>query len=470
MDATKAQEFVDKQWEDTILPTLTDYIRIPNKSPLFDPKWHEHGYMDQAVELLKTWAEQEGVAEMELEVVRLKGRTPLIFIEIPGESEETVVLYGHLDKQPEMSGWRPELGPWKPVRLEDKLYGRGAADDGYALFASLTAVRALREQKTPHARCVIIIEACEESGSFDLPHYIDALADRIGNPDLVVCLDSGCGNYDQLWATTSLRGMASGNLRVEDLTEGVHSGDAGGIVPDTFRIGRLLLSRLEDETSGQILPKAFHCDIPVARLRQAQDAAKVLGDQVYSKFPFLKGARPQGDDLAELVLNRTWRPALTITGADGLPALDNAGNVARPLTAFKVSLRLPPLVNGAKATQALKALLEADPPYGAKVGFEPEQSATGWHAPLMEQWLSDSMEQASQTYFGARACLMGEGGTIPFMAMLGEKFPDAQFLITGLLGPHSNAHGPNEFLHIPTAKRLTACVAQVLKDHYLRSA
>lgn len=467
MDTQRITTFVDGVWEDSILPALTDYIAIPAKSPAFDPNWAQNGHMDAAVDLIVAWCQDQGIEGMELEVVRLPERTPLIFMEIPGESDRTVLLYGHLDKQPEMTGWDSDLGPWKPVRKDGKLYGRGGADDGYAAFASLTSIKALREQGIPHGRCVVMIEACEESGSPDLPAYIDHLADRIGTPDLVVCLDSGCGNYDQLWSTTSLRGMAAGNLKVEMIREGIHSGDGSGIVADTFRVLRHLISRLEDPETGAILPKEFSVDIPAQRVEQAQAAAKVLGETTYTQYPFLDGAQPLTKELPELVLNRTWRPFLAVTGQDGLPNLDSAGNVLRPHTAVKLSLRVPPILDAEKATADLKRILEKDPPYGAKVTFAGEHPASGWNAPELAGWLEESMHSASQAFFGKPAVLMGEGGSIPFMGMLGEKFPQAQFLITGLLGPASNAHGPNEFLEIATGKRLTASVSKVLSDHYL---
>jgi acetylornithine deacetylase/succinyl-diaminopimelate desuccinylase-like protein len=400
----------------------------------------------------------------------LPGRTPLIFLEIPGEGEETVLLYGHLDKQPEMTGWSDGLGPWIPVMRDDKLYGRGGADDGYAAYASLTAIMALQREKTPHARCVVIIEACEESGSFDLPHYIDHLRERIGSPSLVICLDSGAGNYDQLWLTVSLRGMAAGTLRVDVLTEGVHSGYASGVVPSSFRVARKLLSRLEDEASGQILPDYLQADIPDQRQRQSRRMAEALGDGVFRAYPFCDGVEPQGGNNYERILNRTWRPALSVTGADGLPPLASAGNVLRPHTSLKLSMRLPPTVDGAEATRQLQATLESDPPQNARVRFEPDHPASGWNAPNIASWLEQSLEQASQAAFAQSVMYMGEGGTIPFMAMLGEFFPQAQFVITGVLGPNSNAHGPNEFLHVPFARKLTTCVTQVLADHCAQAA
>jgi acetylornithine deacetylase/succinyl-diaminopimelate desuccinylase-like protein len=468
MDTARLSDFVSHLWDAEIVPKLVEYVRIPNKSPMFDAKWVEHGYMDAAVKLMQDWAESK-VSQLPgatLEVVRLEGRTPLIYIEVPGQCDDTVMLYGHLDKQPEMTGWAEGLGPWEPVIKGDKLYGRGGADDGYAIFGSLAALLALHEQGIPHARCVVMIEACEESGSYDLPFYVDHLTSRIGSPSLVVCLDSGCGNYDQLWLTTSLRGMTGGNLSVQVLEEGVHSGDASGVVPSSFRILRNLLSRLEDPASGEIKPKELHVEIPAERVEQAKITAGLLGTAIFDKFPWVEGMHPVTDDLSELVLNRTWRPQLAVTGVGGMPELDSAGNVLRPQTAVKLSLRVPPTLSGAKAGKLVKQLLEKDPPYGAKVTFEVEKDGSGWNAPALSPWLAKAVSDASENYFGAPAAYMGEGGSIPFMGMLGEKFPQAQFLITGVLGPHSNAHGPNEFLHIPTGKKVSMVVAEVVAQHY----
>jgi acetylornithine deacetylase/succinyl-diaminopimelate desuccinylase-like protein len=459
-------------WDSSIVPTLTSYIRIPAKSPHFDADWAKHGYIDEAVELAAKWCREHPVKGMSLEVVRLPGRTPVLFIDVPATVRTqagTVLLYGHLDKQPEMTGWAEGTGPWTPVMKDGKLYGRGGADDGYAVFAAIAALRALQEEGRGHARCVILIECCEESGSTDLPAYLEALGSRIGAPALVIGLDSGCGNYEQLWGTTSLRGLVNGALTVEVLTEGVHSGDASGVVASSFRIARELLERVDDMKTGRVRDKAFQARIPAERQAQAKRAAQVLKKEIHGKFPFVKGMKPMmasmtptSKGLAELVLNRTWRPALSVTGADGLPPPASAGNVLRPKTVLTLSLRIPPTVDGGAAAKRLKAILEKNPPYGARVSFHAGQAATGWHAPATAPWLAKALDAASRKHYGKPAMLMGEGGTIPFMAMLGEKFPKAQFLITGVLGPHSNAHGPNEFLHIGYATKLTAAVADVV--------
>jgi len=461
---------MNRIWDDEIIPALTDYIRIPNKSPAFDADWEKHGYMERAVQMFSAWAKAKLAAfpGAALEVVRLADRTPLIFIEIPGSASGTVLMYGHLDKQPEMVGWDEGYGPWEPVIRDGKLYGRGGADDGYAMFASIAALLALKQQGIAHARCVILIEASEESGSPDLPFYIDHLAARIGEPDLVVCLDSGCGNYDQLWLTTSLRGNLIGNLTVKVLTEGVHSGAASGVVPSSFRILRQLLSRIEDEATGRmILPELF-AEIPAERVKQAEATAAILGDEVWSGLPFAGKTRPMTKGNAQIILAKTWEPQLAVTGMAGYPAPKDGGNVLLPYSTAKISLRLPPTLAAEKATAVLKTALEKNPPYDAEVAFDNPLGDDGWNAPPLAPWLEASLNKASQAAFGKPVAYQGEGGSIPFMAMLGEKFPKTQFVVTGVLGPHSNAHGPNEFLHIAFARKLSATIAQVIADHGAR--
>ena len=469
-EAAALAAFCDAAWDTRIVPALTDYIAIPAKSPMFDTDWSKNGHVERVVRDAAGWVESRKLPGLKLEVVRLEGRTPVIFFELPASgsaSTDTVLLYGHLDKQPEFNGWRKDLGPWTPKYENGLLYGRGGADDGYAIYAAITALEALKAQDMPHPRCVGVIETCEESGSYDLPAYIDALKPRLGQVGLVVCLDSGAGNYDQLWLTTSLRGMASGVLQVQVLDEGIHSGDASGVVPSSFRILRHVLDRLEDSASGELLPRHFHCEIPVQRIEQAQAAAAVLKDEVYKRFPWACGADggpvlPTTTDPVQVLLRRTWKPTLSVTGVDGFPPLSSAGNVLRPHTAFKLSLRLPPLVDAAAATQRLKALLEDHAPYNAKVTFHPDSSATGWNAPALSPWLERVLNDASQAHYGAPLGYIGQGGTIPLMSMLQAGFPAAQMMVCGVLGPKSNAHGPNEFLHVPYGKKLTAAVAQVV--------
>ena len=464
LDPAKARDFIFNLWDQEITPKLVEYIRIPNQSPNFDPEWKEHGYMDQAVELAQRWIESRQIPGSRLEVLRLPERTPLLLMEVEGDLPGTIFLYGHLDKQPPFEGWRTEegLGPWTPVIKDGKLYGRGGADDGYAAFASVAAIEALKAQNIPHPRLMMIIECSEESGSPDLPAYMNEYAETLGKPDLIVCLDSGCGDYDRLWSTTSLRGMLWGVLEVDVLTEGVHSGDASGVVASSFRVARSVLSRIEDPDTGKIIPEELWTEIPRERIDQATMAAEVLGTDAFSRFPFVPGMAPVDTNPAELVLNRTWRPTLSVIGQSGLPSIEQGGAVLRPGTHLKLSVRLPPTVDSQHAATVLKSLLEDNSPYGAQIKFDVDTTADGWEAPATAAWLENLSREASQAYFGNAACAMGEGGSIPFMGMLGEQFPEAQFLITGVLGPLSNAHGPNEFLHLDCAKKVTCCVAHII--------
>jgi acetylornithine deacetylase/succinyl-diaminopimelate desuccinylase-like protein len=473
LDSPAALDQVTRQWDGDIVRQLTDYIAIPAKSPGFDPQWAEHGFIETVLRNAAQWVEAQKVEGLKLEIVRLPGRTPVLFFEVPATkagATETILMYGHLDKQPEFTGWRSDLGPWTPKYEDGKLYGRGGADDGYAVYASIAAIQALKAQGKPHARIVGLVETCEESGSYDLLPYVDALRPRLGQVGLVICLDSGAGNYDQLWLTTSLRGLAGGTLKVQILDEGVHSGDASGLVPSSFRIMRQVLDRLEDSKTGRLLPDSFYCEIPAERVEQAKATAAILGEEVYKRFPWAHWdcngsttfALPTTTDPLQALINRTWLPTLSVTGAEGLPALQDAGNVLRPYTAFKLSLRLPPLVDAARAVQDLKQLLEDNAPYQAKVTFEGNGAASGWNAPATTPWFEQALNAASLAHFGAPVGSIGQGGTIPLMNMLSAGFPQAQMMVCGVLGPRSNAHGPNEFLHVPYAKRLTAAVAEVM--------
>ena len=465
MDFDRLQSSINKTWDESIIERLVAYVRIPNKSPAFDPDWQTHGYMEAAIQLMAEWCRAQPLPVARVEIRRLAGLTPLLLVDVPGELPGCVLLYGHLDKQPEFTGWQSGLGPWEPVIRDGKLYGRGGADDGYAVFSSLTAIAALKQQDIKLPRCVVLIEACEESGSADLPAHLESLGSVIDEPSLVVCLDAECGNYDQVWCTTSLRGNLVGTLRVGVLTEGVHSGMATGIAATPFRILEQLLLRLENPVTGDLLLDELHVGLPADRRAQAAVAAAVLGDSVAGKIPWVRGVHALSNDPTELIINNTWRSTLAVTGADGLPPTGSAGNVLLPELAVKLSLRLPPTCDAARATQAVREALERDPPYGAHVSFDAGSATGGWNAPVFAPWLEESIGHASQAVYGREAVHIGCGGTIPFMGMLGERFPNTQFFITGVLGPHANAHGPNEFLHIDYTRKLTACVSLVLADH-----
>lgn len=468
-------DLVHRAWEDDVLPALHEYITIPAVSVMFDPEWAAHGHVADAVELVRSWCAGRPIDGLDVRVHELAGRTPVVVCEVDpfggAAGDDPVLLYGHLDKQPPMEGWHDGLGPWTPVRRDERLYGRGGADDGYAAFATLTAIEAVQRSGGRHGRCVLVVEASEESGSPDLPAHVDALADTIGEPSLVVALDSGCATYDRLWATTSLRALAGLVVTVRVLDEGVHSGSAGGVVPSSFRLLRSLLARVEDAETGALLVPALHADVPSDRAAELAATAAELGVEVVAgSFPTVPGLRLQpGEDAEALLRARTWEPALAYVGADGLPPVAAAGNVLRAATTLKLSFRLPPIVDPRAAAAAVVEVLQADPPAGAMVDVRVADIGEGWNAPTFEPWLRDALESASRAAFGRPARTFGEGGSIPFMGMLGARFPRAQFLVTGVLGPGSNAHGPNEYLHVPYATALTAAVAHVLDAHAHRA-
>lgn len=458
---------MEEKWEKLIIPALSEYIKIPNQSPNYDKEWETNGLIDKAVDLIVKWIKEQNVEGLQLEVITEKGKTPLIFMDLPATNDvkETVLMYGHLDKQPPLTeDWEEGIGPYTPVIKDGKLYGRGGADDGYSSFASVMTMKWLQDNKIAHGRIITMIEASEESGSPDLPFYIEKLQKRLGDVALIVCLDSGCGNYEQFWLTTSLRGVVSGNLKVSLLKEGVHSGAGTGIIASSFRVVRMLLDRIEDSETGKILLDDLYVEIPKNRIEQTKQSAIYLGDMVFGEINMQSGVKPVITDTTELLLNKNWRPQLAVVGASGFPQVEMAGNVLRRESVFKLSVRIPPGIDGDKAFQSLHKALTENPPYGAHVEFTKEGSASGWQAPEESEWLMKSVQSSSNNFFGKPGALFGEGGTIPFMGLLGKMFPKAQFVITGLLGPKSNAHGPNEFLEIAFAKKLNSCVCQILYD------
>jgi acetylornithine deacetylase/succinyl-diaminopimelate desuccinylase-like protein len=450
-------------FERDALSTLTSYATLQCLSPAFDERWRENGHIDAAVELLAQWARERTFARFDVDVVRLEGRTPvlLVTVEATNDDDATVVLYGHLDKQPPLGDWSEGLAPYVPVRRGNQLFARGVADDGYSTFAALLAIETLEASAVPHSRCVVLIEASEESGSPDLDAYLDHLTERLGRVELMICLDSGALTYDRLWVTTSLRGLASVDVTVQVLTRGQHSGSASGVVPSSFRILRQLLDRLEDPTTGEVLVQELHGEIPDEARRAAHDVALEFGDVVYQGLPVVEGLSLMGEDVAERILNQTWRPTLSVVAMAGLPSPEIAGNVLRPFTSASLSFRLPPNVDANRAQAALEELLTREVPEGAHVSVR-GHGADGWSSPPVAPWLASALERASQEFFGRPVGYTAEGGTIPFLASLARRYPEVQFVATGVLGPESNAHGIDEMLDLPTAVNLTNAVTSVV--------
>lgn len=469
MDQKKLRESISTAWDVDVLPSLSGLVEIPAVSPAYDAAWQEHGHLRAAVEHVRGWIAARGLPGARCDVVQLAGRAPLLLVEVPATpgatAGGTVLMYGHLDKQPPLGDWSEGLGPWQPVIRGDRLYGRGTADDGYSGYAATTALQALHEAGGEHARTVVVLETGEESGSADLPAYLQHLGDRLGDVSLVVCLDAGGGDYERLWLTSSLRGVVQATLTVRVLESGIHSGLGSGVVPSSFRIMRQLLDRLENSATGEIKVAEMVVPIPEERRTEAAELVAHHPEVAVPRPALLPGVRRCSDDEVELVLNNTWRPTLSITGAGGLPDPSVAGAVLRPWTSVRLSFRLPPTTDAQAALAALDRVLTTDVPYGARVELSDLMAMNGWHAPALAPWLDAALRQVGDDVFGKPYRSMGIGGGIPFMEMLGRRYPRAQFLVTGALGADSNAHVPDEWLHIPFAKKVTEAVAHVLDAH-----
>ncbi|CAM2779451.1 M20/M25/M40 family metallo-hydrolase [Saccharomonospora xinjiangensis] len=463
---------VRRMWSDDVLPSLSTLVSIPALSPVFDPEWEKTGHLDAAVEHVRGWLAERELPGAQIDVVRLPGRSPVLLLDVPAtegaQDKGTVLMYGHLDKQPPVGGWSDGLGPWTPVVRDGRLYGRGSADDGYAGYAATTALTAVREAGGAHARVVVVLETGEESGSPDLPAYLDHLSERLGRVSLVVCLDSGGNDYERLWLTTSLRGMAQVHVTVRLLETAQHSGMASGIVASSFRVLRTLLDRLEDSETGAIKLAECNVEIPANRIEETRASVEAAPGSLIGSVPWHGTTRPVVDDEVELSLNNSWRPTLSIVGASGMPDPAEAGNVLRTSTTLALSFRLPPTADSQAALEAITKTLTTDVPYDATVELSGMESADGWNAPELSPWLAEALDRASEDVFGKPWGTIGLGGSIPFMGLLGEKYPEAQFVVTGALGPDSNAHVPDEWLHLDHAQRVTEAIATVLDAHARR--
>lgn len=455
-------------FEREALPTLIEYGKIPCLSQAFDQDWQRSGHLERAIRLYAEWARGRNFANFTVEIHHLEGATPVLVVTIDATSASstgTVLLYGHLDKQPPLGEWSPGLQPFDPVRRGDQLFARGVADDGYAMFASLLAVESLERERIPHARCVVLIEAGEESGSPDLAKHVHALEAHLGHVELMICLDSGALTYDRLWVTTSLRGVLNANVTVKVLKRGQHSGAASGVVPSSFRIMRLLLDRIEDATTGEVLLSSLRTTIPETHVNSADQLAAEFGDVSSENFPVVDGLELMGAPGADRELRLTWRPTLSVVGVAGMPDVAIAGNVLRTETTLTLSLRLPPNADAKAAERELRDVLTTDVPHHAHVTVSEVQTANGWATPPLAPWLADALAESSHVAFGKPVGFAGEGGSIPFLATLGEMFPDVQFVATGVLGPNSNAHGIDEMLDLPTAVAVTNAMSHVIAAH-----
>ena len=463
VDLDSMAENADRIWEESILPSLSEFIEIHALSPMFEPNWDELGELQATLDLFCSWLDNQGLQGMSYNVHRIANHSPVLLVTIEGTGSGEVLFYSHLDKQPSRPHlWSEGLHPLKAVRRDPFLYGRGSVDDGYGGYLCVTAIRLLQEAGIPHPKATFLIETCEESGSYDLPPYLDELTEDLGNPDLIVVLDSGGPSYEHIWVTEALRGLVAGNLSVRVSHEGVHSGMSGGAIPSSFRIQRMLLDRIENSQTGEVLIPEMHVEISDNIMQQATALAEVLGDELWSSLPTVETLESQSKDVSEMLLDINWRPALSVIGADGIPSVQSAGNVLRTNTDLKISFRIPPGVNAEEVQDVVKQILEENPPYGAEVTYNPTEPADGFHAPPLHEGIASALESASLHLTGKSPMSTWIGGTIPFMAMIQNKYPNACFLCTGSSGPGNNAHGPDEKLHIPHSKRVNVALAAAI--------
>jgi len=462
------ETWIKEQIDKTLIPTLQDYVRIPNQSRAFDPDWQTDGMNLKVCEFAKKFAEAQQLENFTVEIIQEEGRTPCVLAILNDSSDSSnILMYGHLDKQPPLTDqWSPGLHPYDPVIKEDKLYGRGAADDGYAFFSSVLLLKGLQTFKATLGRVVLFFETDEESGSKDLVYFLEKSEQKVKTPDLVICLDSGCCDYDHWCLTTTLRGVMNFNMKVEVTKEGVHSGMASGIIPDSFRIGRKLLEQFESSENGQVFIQDLYVNIPDDKYKQAFDLIQEMGGKIDWKFPFLPGVKPTVEDGFKQYMNRIWMPQMTLIGMEGVPNVSNAGNVLRPYTTFGISVRLPPTLDKEKAKEAVTAFFnKVAKPYNAVVTIDFKGVGQGFNSPTFDPALKQVIDTAGEKAFGKPVLCYGEGGSIPFINELNSKYPKSQFIVTGVLGPESNAHGPDEFLHIPYLKKLACTLAGVIQNY-----
>lgn len=465
MNYETTQKIVEEQFTKEILPNLSEFIKIDNLSPAYDKEWNTNGKLEHAAKFCLDWALKQGIKGIKGELIKDEDKTPVIFIEIEAlNSDKNILMYGHFDKQPHFTGWAEGLGPTTPVIKDGFLYGRGGADDGYAIFSCITALKAIQEQGGKHGRIVLLIEGSEESGSIHLVPYITKLKDRIGTPDLLVCLDSGCQDYDTLWITNSLRGVVILDVTVETLEEGVHSGAGSGLAPDSFTVLRNILDRIDDSKTQKVIEE-FHVEVPKNRLDEINRVAELKKEKVLEHVKLTPGVEPLTHDYTELIIRNTWAPTLVVVGASGLPAHDTAGNVLRPNTSFRLSMRLPPTYDPNVAMERLNEIVTKDPPFNAKITTSRKNPGPGWNNKQFSQKLHDSLNTSSQKLWGKEYFSFGEGGSIPFIKLLADSFPECEIIVCGVLGPNSNAHSCNEALNIGYCKNITSTITHTLHDY-----
>ena len=468
------EQWLKKKIKSTLIPSISEFIKIPNQSRSFDSEWATNGLQEKACKFAMDFAEKQEIQNLTMTLIEEKDKTPAILAIIdPFKNNETditdisktILMYGHIDKQPPLHGkWSKGLGPHTPVIKNNKLYGRGGSDDGYAWFTCILLAKTLQQNGIPHNRLVLFFETDEESGSRDLMHHLNKYKNQIGEPSLIICLDSGTTDYDHMCLTTTLRGLICFKLRVDVLTHGVHSGSASGIIPSSFRILRNVLDQFENSNTGE-LPPQFSVDIPQDKYGQAKLLTDLNQGNIDFKFPILEGVESMGYSGFQNYINRIWKPQLSITGIDGLPSISKAGNVLLPFTEVTCSLRLPPSKPAQQTKLDIQKFFDqVKIPHNAKLSCNILKTGSGFECPSYSPSFLEIINKSGLETFGNPVHFYGVGGSIPFLNDIKNVFPKSQFIITGVLGPNSNAHGPDEMLHLDYLEKLVLALAKILKN------
>ena len=453
---------IEEAWQGDALEALAEFVRLPAKSPDFDPDWEQNGVLLRALEDAARWAKVR-FPEGTFEILSAPGVTPVLWVDIPGTPPgRPALFYGHFDKQPEAGEWSEGLAPFEPVLRDGRLYGRGTADDGYSFYAALTAARAMDEAGRKRPRIMGVFETREESGSGDLPHYLPELSKRAGRPSVLTVLDLGIQDKTRLWRTQSLRGVVTFTLKVEVLASGVHSGVTSGIVPSSFAVMRTLLDRLEDPATGRVKVASMHVPEPTRHMPALRRLAELSGEDLWKRFPWAGETEPRSFDPLELLLKNGWQPTLSILGAEGLPPVKEAGALIRPSTTLKLSFRIPPGVDAQKAAEDAVALVTTNVPSKAKVTVANLHAEPGFEAPAGAEWLDAAWSKASEELFRETAEDVFDGATIGILPKFVKAFGPCPFLCTGVLGTEDNAHAPDESVSLEYLTKLTCAVASVL--------
>ena len=470
MDKKSFEKYIEKMFTYNMIPNLMNFIRIPNLSPAYDYEWNTNGLLLKAANLIIAYAKSLEIKNAQINLIQDKGYSPLIFIEIPASrpnDNRTVLLYAHFDKQPHGTGWDDDKGPTKPVIQNGRLYGRGSADDGYASFSMLTAIKACQEHNCPLPRICLIFEGAEESTDEHLTYYFNKLLPIIGeNVIAFIPLDSGCADYDRLWITNSLRGVCDYEINIQTLDNNISFGpEASGRIAENLFILRKAIDAVMDTSTGDVKIEEFYVkDIPEEIQEEMDKEIEIVGEQFFKEIPLYEGVKPLKTDIKEAMINNRWKPTCSILGIDNCPKIEDNGFGVKKSITVKMSMRLPPGIDSHAALEALKKVVKENIYFDAKVKFLSAEVADGWKLTNFSEKTKNVLNKASKEYFGNELVFKGMGGSIPFITYFQTKYPNADVICTGILGADCFEHGPNENLHLEACKKMILVLCYFLSE------